>query len=50
MERFVHKENLRRLRIQLAQTSDETTRQQLSKLLAEEEAKYPEPSHPEGSA
>ena len=39
MERFVHKENLLHLRKLLAQATDEITRQQLSKLLAEEEAK-----------
>ena len=39
MDRFIHRENLQRLRRLLAETEDESQRQQVSKLLAEEEAK-----------
>lgn len=39
MEHFVHRENLQRLRRLLAETTDEAQRQQVMKLLAEEEAK-----------
>jgi len=39
MERFIHHENLQRLRRLLAEASDETQRRQILKLLAEEEAK-----------
>ncbi len=39
MERFVHRKNMERYRELLSQTTDETQRQQLMKLLAEEEAK-----------
>ena len=39
MEQFVHRENLQRLRRLLAETADEPQRQQIQKLLAEEEAK-----------
>lgn len=37
MERFVRRENIRRYRALLARVSDETERQRLLKLLAEEE-------------
>ena len=43
MDIFVHQQNLLFLRRQLAETPDETRRKQLSKLLAEEEAKNPTP-------
>jgi hypothetical protein len=36
---FIHRENLQRLRRLLAETPDESQRQQILKLLAEEEAK-----------
>jgi hypothetical protein len=39
MEHFVHRENLQRLRRLLAETDNESQRQQILKLLAEEEAK-----------
>lgn len=39
MERFVHKQNLLHLRNLLEQATDEATRRQILKLLAEEEAK-----------
>ncbi|MEJ2379341.1 MAG: hypothetical protein P8Y71_29460 [Pseudolabrys sp.] len=39
MEEFIHQQNLFLLRKQLAETSHSTRRLQLSKLLAEEEAK-----------
>jgi hypothetical protein len=39
MEQFIHRENLQRLRRLLAETADESQRQQILKLLAEEEAK-----------
>lgn len=39
MERFVHRANLEHFRRLLSQTSDEATRRQLEKLIAEEEAK-----------
>ena len=41
---FVHRQNLGHFRKQLAQSTDETQRQQILKLLAEEEAKDPPPS------
>jgi hypothetical protein len=39
MEHFVHRENLQRLRRLLTETADKSRRQQILKLLAEEEAK-----------
>ena len=39
IEHFVRRENLLRLRKLLSQTTDEETRQQIKKLLAEEKAK-----------
>jgi hypothetical protein len=39
MERFIHTENLLHLRKLLVQTTDDAQRQQILKLLAEEEAK-----------
>jgi hypothetical protein len=41
---FVHRQNRGHFRKQLAQSTDETQRQQILKLLAEEEAKDPPPS------
>jgi hypothetical protein len=41
MEEFIHQQNLLSLRKQLAETPLSTRRLQLSKLLAEEEAKKP---------
>ena len=41
---FVHRQNLDHFRKQLAQSTDETQRHQILKLLAEEEAKDPPPS------
>jgi len=43
LDSFVHRENLHHLRKQLAQTTDEMKRQQIVKLLADEEAKEPAP-------
>ena len=39
MEQFVHQQNLDHFRKRLAETKDEAERQQILKLLAEEEAK-----------
>jgi hypothetical protein len=39
MEEFIHRENLALFRKRLAEAPDEATRQIISKLLAEEEAK-----------
>lgn len=39
MEWFIHQQNLERYRRLLAQSADESERQQILKLLAEEEAK-----------
>jgi len=39
MDRFIHDKNLDHFRKKLAETTDERQRQQLLKLLAEEEAK-----------
>jgi hypothetical protein len=39
MEQFIHRENLQRLRRLLTETADESQRQQILKLLAEEESK-----------
>ena len=39
MEQFIHRENLQRLRRLLAESADDSQRQQTLKLLAEEEAK-----------
>jgi hypothetical protein len=39
MEQFIHRENLQRLRRLLTETADDFQRQQILKLLAEEEAK-----------
>jgi hypothetical protein len=39
MEKFIHRQNLEHLRRRLAETTDETQKHQLQKLLAEEEAK-----------
>ena len=39
MERFIHRENIRLYRKQLAESCDTDKRQMLLKLLAEEEAK-----------
>jgi hypothetical protein len=39
MDRFVHRQNLDRLRKLLAETPDHVQRSQILKLLAEEEAK-----------
>lgn len=38
MEKFIHRENIERYRKLLAQTTDETERRMIEKLLAEEEA------------
>ena len=46
MDRFVHRANLYRYRQELAMTTEEVRRQQLLKLLAEEEAKGPPPAGP----
>jgi len=45
LDRFVHRQNLDLLRKQLAWTTDEMQRQQIVKLLTEEEAKEPSPRH-----
>jgi len=45
MERFIHRKNIEHYRKLLAETTDEAQRQQLLKLLAEEERKEP-PSVP----
>lgn len=45
MERFVHRANLERFRRLLTQTTDETRRRQLERLIAEEEAKEDPPAH-----
>lgn len=39
MDRFIHDENLTRFRKLLAQTTDQTKRCQIERLIAEEEAK-----------
>ena len=39
MQEFIHAENLKRYRKQLAETSDETRRLQIQRLLSEEEAR-----------
>ena len=39
MEKFIHNQNLERYRKLLSETTDEEKRQQIAKLLAEEEAK-----------
>jgi hypothetical protein len=39
MDQFIHKQNLQHLREVLAYATDEQTRQQILKLVAEEEAK-----------
>lgn len=44
MEKFVHRENIKLYRRLLAETADEQKRQTLLKLLADEEAKYGQPS------
>jgi hypothetical protein len=41
MDAFLHRQNLERYRKLLAETTDEARRQQLLKLLAEEEARGP---------
>ena len=41
MKNFIHQENLKLFRKQLAETTDPTKRQMLLKLLAEEEAQEP---------
>jgi len=41
MDRLIHRENLALFRKRLAETPDDATRQVLSKLLTEEEAKEP---------
>ena len=43
MQSFIHRKNLENYRKLLAETSDAAERQQLLKLLAEEEAKDPPP-------
>lgn len=43
MERFVHRQNLDNFRKQLVYATGEPQRQQILKLLAEEEAKEPPP-------
>ena len=43
MQNFIHRKNLEHYRKLLAETSDEADREQLLKLLAEEEAKEPPP-------
>jgi hypothetical protein len=43
MDRFIHLQNLSHFRKQLADTTDASQRQQILKLLAEEEAKDPPP-------
>ena len=40
-EKFVHKQNIKRYRKLLHETTDEERRQQILKLLAEEEARDP---------
>ncbi len=47
MESFVHRQNLIHLRSVLAKTKDEASREQILKLLAEEEAKDASPRHKE---
>jgi hypothetical protein len=42
MEKFVHEENLKLFRKQLAETTDEKERRVLRNLIAEHEAKYRE--------
>jgi hypothetical protein len=41
MDQFIHRQNLQNYRKLLAETTDETQRAQLLKLLSEEEAKDP---------
>ena len=41
MEQFIHRQNIEHYRRLLSETEDETRRQQIAKLLAEEEAKEP---------
>ena len=41
MDSFIHRQNLEHYRKQLAATTDETQRQMILKLLADEEAKEP---------
>lgn len=41
MERFIHRKNIEHYRKLLAETTDEAQRQQLLKLLAEEERREP---------
>jgi hypothetical protein len=43
MKEFIHEENLKLFRKQLAETTDPEKRQMLLKLLAEEEAKNEQP-------
>ena len=43
MERFIHRENLEHYRKLLAETADDERRQQILRLLAEEEAKELQP-------
>lgn len=49
MERFVRRHNLEHFRKLLAETTDEAKRQQLLKLLAEEEAKEMREKPPRGN-
>ena len=46
MDKFIHRLNLEHYRHQLAETNDETQREILLKLLAEEEAKEPSVRRP----
>ena len=44
MQSFIHRKNLEIFRKRLAESQDEPERRQLRKLLAEEEAKEPQPA------
>jgi hypothetical protein len=50
MEWLLHQQNIERYRRLLAQTADESERRQISKLLAEEEAKNRQPAPPRAGA
>jgi hypothetical protein len=50
MERFIHRENLEHYRKLLTQSTDEGRREQILKLLAEEEAKDQRQPKKEGAA
>lgn len=49
MERFIRRKNIEHYRKLLAETTDEAQRQQLLKLLAEEECREPRPPISEGN-